>query len=209
MNIIKFIFHADKYLYILINKYGLGVYIILFLIIFLETGLVITPFFPGDSLLFITGTFAGAGILNLFFVLITLISAAIIGDSVNYFIGSYFGEKIFLKSKLLKKEYLDKTKNFYKKHGGKTIILARFTPLIRTFAPFVAGICKMDYKKFFIYNVTGAILWVSIFVYLGYYFGKIEFVKNHLTFITLTVIILSLTPFFIEFIKQTIKQRNN
>jgi membrane-associated protein len=201
-NPIDFILNVDKYLEIIINKFGAGVYIVIFAIIFLETGLVITPFLPGDSLLFIAGAFAGAGSLNLVFLLIILSLAAIIGDSLNYWIGNYFGERVFSNNKFFKKEHLEKTKDFYKKHGGKTIIMARFVPIVRTFAPFVAGIGKMNYIRFLSFNVIGGILWIFTFVFAGYYFGKIPIIEKNLTLVILIIIFISVIPITLEYFKQ-------
>lgn len=190
--IINYILHLDTYLSILIQSYGNWVYLILFLIVFLETGFVLTPFLPGDSLLFIAGTFAAAGLLKVHILFFILLIAAILGDTVNYWIGSYFGEKIF--SKFINKEHMAKTKLFFHNHGKKTIVLARFIPVIRTFAPFVAGIGKMNYFKFLAYNIIGGILWVALFVFAGYYFGNIPYVKDNLTIIILLIIVISLIP---------------
>ena len=186
--------HLDKYLGVIVGQYGMLTYFILFAVIFLETALVLTPFLPGDSLLFITGTFASAKVLNLWILMLILSVAAVLGDTVNYWIGHYFGERVFMKNRLFKKEYLDKTHQFYEKHGGKTIMLARFIPIIRTFAPFVAGISNMEYFRFLVYNVIGGILWVGIFLFAGYYFGNIDFVKENLTLMVLGVIFVSLIP---------------
>ena len=199
--LIDFVLHIDRHLAYIIQNFGSLSYLVLFLIIFVETGLVIAPFFPGDSLLLVAGIFASQGSFNVLLLFFILAIAAILGDSVNYFIGSYFGEKIFAKNGFFKREYLEKTKNFYKKHGGKTIIMARFIPIIRTFAPFVAGVGKMKYSRFFSFNVIGAISWVAIFLFAGYFFGALPFVKNTLNIIILAIIILSLIPVILQYTK--------
>ena len=178
--LIDFVLHMDVHLNEIISNYGVWTYGILFFVIFMETGFVVTPFLPGDSLLFAAGTFAALGSLNPFYLFLLLTVAAILGDTVNYSIGHYIGPRAFSgEIKFLKQEHLDKTQEFYEKHGGKTIILARFIPIIRTFAPFVAGVGIMKYKKFILYNVAGGIAWVAIFTFLGYFFGNIEFVKKN------------------------------
>jgi len=199
--LIDFILHVDTYLSAIIQNYGVATYLILFLVIFCETGLVITPFLPGDSLIFAAGTFAASGMLNVFLLFVILVGAAIIGDSVNYAIGKYFGEQLFLKSRLIKQEHLDRTKGFYERHGGKTIIMARFVPIVRTFAPFVAGIGKMNYWKFFSYNVIGGLLWVAIFLFGGFYLGGLEFVKHNLTYVIFGIIFVSILPPIIEYFR--------
>ena len=171
----------------------------LFLIIFLETGLVLTPFLPGDSLLFVSGAFAAAGSLNIYILFISLSIASILGDTVNYWLGHYFGIKVF--SKFIKQEHIEKTKLFFHKHGKKTIVLARFIPIIRTFAPFVAGIGKMEYPIFLSYNVIGGVAWVAIFLFSGFYFGNIPLIKENLTLVVLIIIVASLIPVVIEYIK--------
>lgn len=201
LTVINFILHFDLYLTILIQKYGPVAYLFMFLIIFLETGFVIAPFLPGDSLLFVAGTFASLGSLNIFILLITLIVAAILGDSVNYSIGKYLGEQLSKKTKLVKKDYLDKTENFYRKHGGKAIILARFLPIIRTFAPFVAGVGKMKYSRFLYFNIIGGISWVSIFLLAGYFFGKVPIVKENLTIVIIIIVVVSLIFPVYEYVK--------
>ena len=205
---IDILLHLDKHLAGIIQQYGVWTYLILFLIIFCETGLVVTPILPGDSLLFATGTFTATGSLDLFTTLVLLTVAAILGDTVNYWIGAYIGPKAFQyeNSRLFKKEYLIRTHEFYEKHGGKTIIIARFMPIIRTFAPFVAGIGKMTYAKFLLYNVVGGILWIVLFVVGGYFFGNIPFVKKNFTLVILAIIFLSILPGIIEFIRHKRKK---
>jgi membrane-associated protein len=207
--LIDFILHIDKYIDILITKFGFFTYFILFLIIFLETGLVITPFLPGDSLIFVSGAFAAKGVLNIFILYILFCLAAILGDSLNYLIGNYFGEKIFLKFKLVKKEHLEKTKDFFNKYGGKTIVLARFVPIVRTFAPFVAGIGKMNYSKFLLYNIIGGIVWVTIFLFAGYFFGKIPIIEKNLTIVIFVIIGISILPMVYEYINHKIKKKKS
>lgn len=201
--IIDFILHIDQYLSIIIQTYDTWTYAILSLIIFLETGLVATPFFPGDSLLFAAGTFASLGVLNLSILLVLLAISAIIGDSVNYSIGRYIGPKVFKSesSILLNKKYLLRTQEFYNKHGKKTIFLARFVPIIRTFAPFIAGIGKMKYTEFLKYNIIGGISWTFLFILCGYFFGNLQFVKENFSLVILAIIIISFLPILIEIIK--------
>jgi membrane-associated protein len=204
--IIDLFLHLDKHLAVVIQQYGIWTYLLLFLVIFLETGLVITPFLPGDSLLFAAGTFAGMGVLNVWVLYISLSFAAILGDTVNYWIGHYIGPRAFSGNiRFLKKEYLDRTHDFYERHGGKTIILARFIPIIRTFAPFVAGIGAMSYGHFITYNVVGGMLWVGIFVFLGYFFGSLEFVRNNFSIVVITIILISVMPIIIEFLMNRIR----
>jgi len=206
---INFVLHIDQYLNIIVQKFGLGTYIVLFTIIFAETGFVFTPFLPGDSLIFVAGTFASQGILNVFVLFLILSLAAVLGDSINYSIGKFLGPRVFKeKSKYFKKEYLLKTETFYEKHGAKTIILARFIPIIRTFAPFVAGIGKMDYFKFLGYNVFGAFLWVGLFAFGGYFFGNISFVQENFSLVILVIILTSFIPGIIEFIKHKMKKKH-
>jgi len=202
LKLFDFIIHIDKYLGSIIQNYGIFSYLMLFLIIFLETGLVITPFLPGDSLIFVSGTFAAKNLINVYLLFLVLIIGAILGDTLNYWIGNYFGENVFIKSKFFKKEYLDKTKEFYNKYGGKTIIIARFIPIIRTFAPFVAGVGKMEYLKFLSFNVIGGVGWVGIFLFGGYFFGNIKFVQDNLSLVVLAIIIVSLIPPVIEVLKR-------
>lgn len=196
---IDFFLHLDEHLSQLITRYGTGTHLILFLIVFCETGLVITPFLPGDSLLFAAGTFAALGALDLELLIVLLIVAAIVGDTVNYWVGSYIGPRAFGGNvRFLKTEYLERTHAFYEKHGGKTIILARFIPIIRTFAPFVAGVGSMSYPKFLTYNVVGAVIWVGLFVLGGYFFGNIPTVRQNFTLVILAIIVLSVLPIAIE-----------
>ncbi len=201
--IIDFILHIDQHLVSLAAQYGVWIYAILFLIVFCETGLVVTPFLPGDSLLFAAGGIAAIGSMNIHLMVALLIAAAIIGDAVNFMIGKYFGEKLFANpdSKIFKRSYLDKTHAFYEKYGGKTIIIARFVPIVRTFAPFVAGMAKMDYSKFIRYNVIGAVLWVVLFSYIGYFFANTEFVKKNLGLVLIAIIVISVLPAVIEVIR--------
>jgi membrane-associated protein len=182
------------------SQYGSITYLILFGLIFLETGFVITPFLPGDSLIFVAGAIVAASKMNFFLLLFLLILAAILGDSVNYWIGNVLGRKLS-HSRLIKKEYLTRTEQFYKRNGGKTIIFARFIPIIRTFAPFIAGIGEMDYLRFFAFNVIGAILWVLIFLTAGYLFGNIQVIQNNLTLIVWAIIFVSLIPAIYHYIK--------
>ena len=201
--IVDFILHLDEHLSTIIQNYGTWTYLVLFLIIFLETGLVVTPFLPGDSLLFAAGTFAGLGALNVGVLFFLLSVAAILGDTVNYWIGHYIGPRAFSGNvRFLKKEYLDRTHEFYERHGGKTIILARFIPIIRTFAPFVAGIGAMTYSHFIAYNVIGGVLWVALFTFGGYYFGNLPVVKENFTLVILAIIFISVLPGVIEFFKE-------
>ena len=200
--LIDFVLHMDEHLSVIISDYGAWTYGILFLIIFLETGFVITPFLPGDSLLFAAGSFAALGALNPVYLFILLSIAAVIGDTVNYSIGHYIGPRAFSgEIKYLKKEHLDRTSEFYEKHGGKTIILARFIPIIRTFAPFVAGIGAMTYSKFILYNVVGGISWVAIFTFGGFYFGNLPFVRDNFEIVIFTIIFISFIPPVLEFFK--------
>ncbi len=205
---IDIIIHLDTYLGVLIQKFGIFTYVIFFLIVFAETGLVIAPFLPGDSLLFAAGAFAAQGSFNVMILFAVFCIAAILGDSLNYRIGMSFGRKAFTQdSKYFKKEYLLKTEQFYEKHGSKTIILARFVPIIRTFAPFVAGIGQMQYSRFLFYNIFGGILWVVIFLFGGYYFGTIPFVKDNFTLVILGIIVISLLPALREFIVHVVRRK--
>jgi len=206
--LIDILLHFDVYISVMIQHCGLWAYLIIFGVIFAETGFVFTPFLPGDSLLFVLGTFAAQGTFHPFVLASVLMLAAILGDSVNYAIGKYLGDRIVRARKIpfFKKEHLDRTHQFYKKYGGKTIVLARFIPVVRTFAPFIAGIGRMDYVKFLTYNVVGGIAWVSVFVLSGYYFGNIPFVKENLSLVVMGIIVLSIIPAVIEFLRARSKR---
>jgi membrane-associated protein len=195
--IINFLLHTDAQLIAIAQNYGNFIYPVIFLIIFLETGLVITPFLPGDSLLFIAGTLAAANILNVYVLFFLLFIAAVFGDTLNYWLGHYFGEKLF--HRFVNPKHIEKTQIFFQKYGKKTILLARFVPIVRTFAPFVAGIGKMNYGIFLSYNIIGGFLWTFIFIFSGYYFGNIPFIKNNLTAVVLCIIIISCLPAVIEY----------
>jgi membrane-associated protein len=202
--------HVDHYLSQIVSQFGVWTYVILFLIIFAETGLVVTPFLPGDSLLFAAGAIAAlpAAGLNIWVLIVVLIAAAILGDTVNYWIGHWVGPKAFSgKSRFLKKEYLDRTNAFYEKHGGKTIILARFVPIVRTFAPFVAGIGAMNYSKFIVYNVVGGIVWVTMFTLLGYFFGNVPFIQKNFEYAIIAIVLLSLAPAIYEILAEKLRSR--
>ena len=205
--ILKFfdmLLHLDKYIDLLIRDYGMWTYLIFFIIVFCETGLVVTPFLPGDSLLFVAGTFAALGSLNLTWLLVILSAAAILGDTINYWIGNYIGPKVFQmqNSRVFRKEYLDRTHQFYEKYGPITIVIGRFIPIIRTFAPFLAGVGSMTYGKFLTYNVVGGILWIASFTLGGYFFGNLPFVRKNFTAVIIAIIIISVMPTVIEYMRQ-------
>ena len=202
-SVLDFALHLDKHLSALIQQFGAWTYAILFAVIFVETGLVVMPFLPGDSLLFAAGTFAALGAFDLGWLLLVLAAAAVIGDTVNYWIGHFVGPKVFTreKSRFFKKEYLDRTHAFYEKHGGKTIIIARFVPIIRTFAPFVAGIGRMSYGRFIAFNVIGGVGWVVLLVGAGYFFGNIPFVKANFSLAILAIILVSTLPIAVEYVR--------
>lgn len=205
--IVKFfdlLMHMDRYLDLIIRNYGIWAYAILFSIIFCETGLVVIPFLPGDSLLFAAGTFAAMGSLDILLLVAILSVASIMGDTVNYWIGDAIGPKVFTKEKawFLNKQHLERTNHFYKRYGGKTIIIARFVPIIRTFAPFVAGIGCMDYTLFLKFNVIGGIAWIASFILGGYFFGNIPFIRHHFALVIVVIIIISILPGIIEFLRQ-------
>lgn len=200
---IDLLMHMDQRLDLIIQTHGIWTYAILFSIIFFETGLVVTPFLPGDSLLFAAGTFASMGSLDILQLAVFLSIAAIMGDTVNYWIGYMTGLKVFTKKfRLLNKQHLEHTNRFYKRYGGKTIILARFVPIIRTFAPFVAGIGCMDYTRFLTFNVIGGLAWIVFFIFGGYFFGRIPFIRHHFTLVILTIIIISILPGIIEILRK-------
>ena len=202
--------HLDKYLGMVINNYGFETYLILFLIIFLETGLVVTPFLPGDSLIFTAAALSAAGALNIYVLIGILMVAAILGDTANYEIGRIFGNKLIKigGGKLIKQEHLDKTNEFYEKYGGKAIIFARFIPIVRTLAPFVAGIGKMEYRKFISFNAMGGIAWVLGVSALGYFFGNMSIVKDNFELVVIAIILISIMPAVIEVLKSKIKKSN-
>jgi len=206
--ILDFALHLDKHLSALIQQYGLWTYAILFMVIFIETGFVVMPFLPGDSLLFAAGTFAALKAFKVGWLILALSAAAIIGDTVNYWVGHYVGPKVFRKEKarFFKKEHLDRTHAFYEKHGGKTIIIARFVPIIRSFAPFVAGIGRMSYSRFLAYNVVGGIGWVVLLVGAGYFFGNLPFVKKNFSVAILAIIAISTVPIVTEYLRHRKKK---
>ena len=200
--IIDFILHIDKHLFAIVNQYDKATYLILALIIFCETGLVVTPFLPGDSLLFAAGALAGAGLLHIGLLILILFSAAILGDNLNFAVGNFIGHRLIeSKKRWIKKEYLDRTHKFYEKHGGKTIIIARFVPIVRTFTPFVAGLGSMVYRRFILFCITGNLLWILSFTLAGYALGNNIWVKDHFSFVTLGIIGLSLVPVVAGLIK--------
>ncbi|VVB79751.1 SNARE associated Golgi protein [uncultured archaeon] len=196
----QFLMHLDVNLLLLVQSYGIIIYPLLFIVLFCETGLVVAPFLPGDSLLFAAGTLAAVGALNLWIVLFILLFAAIIGDSVNYSIGKFAGRKLIEKN-YIKEAYIQKTEHFYEKYGNKTIVIARFMPIIRTFAPFIAGVGRMNYTKFLFYNILGAVMWVLLFVLGGFFFGNIPLIKEHFSLVILLIIIISIVPAVIDFVR--------
>jgi membrane-associated protein len=205
---VDMILHLDQHLLVLVQNYGAWIYGILFLILFCETGLVVTPFLPGDSLLFVAGAIAGAGSMNVHLLVVLLLAAAVLGDSLNYAIGHYIGPKVFRfdDSWFFRKAYVERTHRFFERHGGKTIVLARFVPIIRTYAPFVAGIGGMDYRRFLLFNVTGAVLWVALLTYAGYLFGNLPAVRNNLSLVILGIIVLSISPGIFELLRHKLKR---
>ncbi|WP_194190653.1 DedA family protein [Clostridium chrysemydis] len=204
---IDILFHLDKYLGALITDYGTLVYLIIFLVIFFETALVVTPFLPGDSVIFATALFAAKGLLNIWVIVLLLIVAAILGDTVNYSIGKFIGTKILESdSKIIKKEYVEKTNSYFDKYGGKTIVIARFVPIVRTFAPFIAGVGEMHYKEFIKFNALGGFLWVGLISAIGYFFGNIPFIQNNFSLVTILIIIVSVLPVLISLLKSKVAQ---
>ena len=203
MWLVNFILHIGEHLQELVNNYGNWIYAILFAIVFCETGLVVLPFLPGDSMLFAAGTIAAVGDMNIFVLIGLLIVAAILGDFVNFEIGKRFGQKLFSNpnSKIFKQSYLQQTHDYYEKYGGRTIIIARFIPIVRTFAPFVGGMGNMNYAQFARYNIVGAVLWVVSFTTLGYFFGQLPFVKEHFSWIMIAIIVFSVVPMIVEIIR--------
>ena len=208
LQIVDFIVHIDVHLAQIIQDYNTWTYGILFAIVFAETGFVVTPFLPGDSLIFAAATFAAKGALNPWVIFITITTAGIIGDGVNYSIGHYIGPRVFSEDvRFLKREYLDKAHDFFEKHGGKAVVLARFMPIVRTFVPFVAGAGSMTYSKFVVYNVIGAVAWVGLFTTLGYFFGTIPAVEENFTFVIFAIIILSILPPIFEAVRERNKSK--
>lgn len=207
MYLVDFILHIDEHLGVIIQNYGIQTYMILFFIIFCETGLVVTPFLPGDSLIFAAAAFAAIGKLNIVLLYFIVLLAAFLGDTVNYEIGKKIGNKLEENGKIIKKKHIDETRKFFEKHGGKSIVLARFVPIVRTFAPFVAGSGNMQYKKFIKYNLLGSILWVSLCTFAGYFFGNIPVVKENFSMVILGIIFVSISPMIIAYIMNKIKAK--
>ena len=198
--VIDLFLHLDKHLSAVITQYGIWTYVLLFAVIFIETGLVVTPFLPGDSLLFAAGTFAALGSLSIWPLFLILAAAAVLGDTVNYWIGHYLGDRAYT-IKWIRKDYMERTHAFFEKHGGITIFLARFVPIVRTFAPFVAGVGRMSYSYFFSYNVFGGVIWVALFTFAGYFFGNIPFIRDHFSLVVIAIILISVVPMAIEALK--------
>ncbi len=202
------LFHLDRHLAVLLQQHGAWVYLLLFVIIFCETGLIVTPFLPGDSLLFIAGALAAGGAIDVHLLALLLVAAAVLGNTVNYSIGRYIGPKVFHweESRFFNRRALDRAHAFYEKHGGKTIVITRFVPILRTFAPFVAGIARMTYLSFTAYNLAGALAWVLSLLYAGYWFGNVPFVNHNLTWVILGIVVLSVTPLAFEYVRQRLKR---
>lgn len=209
-SLLDLLLHLDVTLNTVIQNYGIWTYGLLFLVIFMETGFVVTPFLPGDSLLFAAGTFAALGSLNIMWLFLILFGAAVLGDTLNYWIGHYIGPRVFDQDyRFLKREYLDKTQRFYEKHGGKTVVLARFVPIVRTFAPFVAGVGAMEYGRFILFNILGGFLWTSLFLFSGFFFGNIPFIRNNFEIVIVAIIAISVVPMLIEFVRGRRKMPEN
>ena len=202
MNFIEELLHFDRYIPVIMDNYGVLIYVLLFLIIFCETGLVVTPFLPGDSIIFACGALAAVSGMNILVLIVIFFSAAILGDGTNYLIGKKLGERLVnSNNRFIKKSYIDKAQSFYEKYGSKAIVLARFVPIVRTFAPFVAGIGNMCYKKFGVFNIIGGTIWVSLFLSLRFFFGNIPVIKNNFSLVTIGIILISLLPVLVEVIK--------
>lgn len=209
MALVDFILHIGAHLEALVAQYGTWIYAILFVIVFCETGLVVLPFLPGDSMLFAAGAIAAVGGMNIFALIGTLIGAAILGDWLNFEIGKHYGRRLFANpnSRIFRQSYLHKTEQYFAKYGGRTVVIARFIPIVRTFAPFVAGMGQMSYGYFLRYNVVGAVVWVTLFSLLGYFFGQLPFVKTHFSWILLAIIVISILPMVIEMARAWSKSR--
>ena len=210
-NLIDLFIHLDRHLHEIIQNYGIWTHAILFFIIFAETGLVVLPFLPGDSLLFAAGAFAARGSLDVFVLFLSLSTAAVLGDTANYWIGHFIGPRVFHDGKVrwLKREYLDRTHAFYERYGGRTIIIARFVPIVRTFAPFVAGVGSMSYWRFMSYNVFGGVGWIAFFVFGGYLFGNIPSVKNNFMLVIVAIIVISVIPGIVEYVRHRLRRRRS
>lgn len=210
MNPVDFILHVDQHLLEFLHQYGTGLYLILFLIVFVETGIVVMPFLPGDSLLFAAGAIAATGAMDPWLLGGLLFTAAVMGDNTNYFVGRHIGPKVFeIESRWIRREYLERTRDFFKQHGGKTVIFARFIPIIRTFAPFVAGVGHMPYRRFLAFDLAGALAWVGSFVTIGYFFGNHPLVKKNFTLVILGIIFVSFLPAAIEFVRHHLGKNND
>jgi len=207
MDFIDFFLHLDIHLANLVTEFGFGTYAVLFAVVFCETGLVFTPFLPGDSLIFVAATLAAQDVLNVFSLYLVFLIAAILGDTINYWIGHFLGKKIVREKGLIRDEHLDRTREFYDKYGKKTIVMARFIPIVRTFAPFVAGMSRMDYKIFSFYNVLGGFLWVTLFTLAGYFFGELPWVQENLHYLILLIIGVSILPPVFEYAKAKWKRK--
>ena len=208
LSLVDLFLHLDMHLAALLQQYGPWIYLLLFLIVFCETGLVVTPFLPGDSLLFVAGALWAAAGMDVLALMATLVTAALLGDNCNYWIGRYLGPRVFRweNSRFFNRKALDYTHAFYDRHGGKTVVLARFLPLVRTFAPFVAGVGRMDYLRFIGFSVIGALVWVVSLVYAGYFLGTIPMIRQNLTAVILVIVAISLAPLFVEFLRSRLRK---